>query len=640
MKSIFKQLLLHCALWMACGAWAQPLDLSGAALLLEDPGGAMTVQQAAAQAARFAPGKVSVGFTTSAYWMRFTVRNSGREPATWWLDTSNRTLQEVDLYQSDGKGGYLHGSAGAGRPFSQRPLATDYFVFPVTVAAGGTAELYLRVRSTGFQGVMMKPLMWTPSAYQARAQSERTQWLLYLGMAATLAGFNLMLWLYLREHDHLVYVLSLLAIIWTTSSAAGGYGSAFQMLWPDAPRFEQCSWVLSLLAVCVLTPLFISRLLDLWRRMPRVSMVLWGLIGINCVTSLILAGMTALGVRGHAEEMQLVYIVGGLLWQPIFPLLGYAIVKCALRGDRFARFMLVAYLPAIAASTYTSLQNVRGEPPSLVYVMWGAGFELLVMALALADRFNQERLQKLAAQEALLDNLRRSEQELEQKVTQRTLELNAEQKRTKELLYNILPVELAEELSSTGQAQPARHESATVLFTDFAGFTAVAATMPADRMISELNEIFAAFDDITDECGVEKIKTIGDSYMAAAGLPKPCADHAQRCVRAGLRMIAFIEERNSKAPFKWTLRVGIHSGPVVAGVVGKRKYAFDIWGDTVNIASRMESSGAVGRVNVSAYTSDLARDDFDCEYRGKVAAKGKGEMDMYFITGERAAGAV
>lgn len=208
-----------------------------------------------------------------------------------------------------------------------------------------------------------------------------------------------------------------------------------------------------------------------------------------------------------------------------------------------------------------------------------------------------------------------------------------EQERSERLLLNILPAELAQELSATGSARPARHESVTILFTDFSGFTQATSSMPAERMVAELNEIFAAFDDITDACGVEKIKTIGDAYMAAAGLPKPCADHAQRCVRAGLGMIDYLENRNRTTAFKWSLRVGVHSGPVVAGVVGKRKYAFDIWGDTVNVASRMESSGEVGRVNISAYTCDLVRAEFVCDYRGKVAAKGKGEIDMYFVIG-------
>lgn len=262
------------------------------------------------------------------------------------------------------------------------------------------------------------------------------------------------------------------------------------------------------------------------------------------------------------------------------------------------------------------------------------------------------------ARRAVEDRLLQSEQELEGKVEQRTRELQNEQIRTtemlhenqamlnsnrellkknQELLYNMLPAEIADELSTTGKALPARHEPVSVLFSDFCGFTQTASSMPAARMVAELNEVFAAFDDICDECGIEKIKTIGDAYMAASGMPKPCADHAQRCVRAGLRMMAYLEERNNGAAFKWSLRVGVHSGPVVSGVVGKRKFAFDIWGNTVNIASRMENAGEPGRVNVSAYTYDLIRDEFECEYRGKINAKGKGQMDMYFVNGVRAA---
>jgi len=239
----------------------------------------------------------------------------------------------------------------------------------------------------------------------------------------------------------------------------------------------------------------------------------------------------------------------------------------------------------------------------LASLLCGAALYPVVVHLS-ADNERKSR-EVLDSQTALIEGLQRSERELEGKVSQRTLELQHEQIRTKELLHNILPVQVAEELSATGSARPARHESVTILFTDFSGFTEAVSSMPADRMVGELNEIFAAFDGITDECGVEKIKTIGDAYMAAAGLPKACADHAQRCVRAGLRMLDYLENRNRTAAFKWSLRIGVHSGPVVAGVVGRRKYAYDIWGDTVNIASRMESSGEIGRVNISAYTYDL-----------------------------------
>jgi class 3 adenylate cyclase len=632
------RILLAMCMWAAVAmpcAIAQ--QLSGA-MLLEDPSGAMTLAHVleAERAGRFHPGETNVGLTTSAYWMRFTVHAPAHRPGmTLWFDTGNRTLQEAALYQSDGQGGWRHTATGSRFPFAQRPLPTDQFVFPITLQDGADTVLYLRVRSTGYLGIVVQPSIWQPQAYLEHMEWERTGWQIYLGMAASLAGFYLMLWLYLREIDHLLYVLSLASIVFATCSALGGYGAAYALYWPDSPRFEQSAWVAAIQAAGLFPVLLITRLADLWRRLPRLNLTLRWMVIVNTVVASAILLLFWLRPGSSAALQQQLFIVGWLVWQPIFPLLLGGVVHVAWQGDRMARFILVAYLPAVLASVWTSVENVRGVPPTLSLLMWTSAFELLVMALALADRFHGEQLDTLAAKQAMLQHLRQSEQELERKVLQRTLELNAEQKRTKELLYNILPVDLAEELSATGRAQPARHESATVLFTDFAGFTALASAMPADRMVAELNEIFAAFDDIADACGIEKIKTIGDAYMAAAGLPKPCPDHAQRCVRAGMKMVAYIEQRNRNHAFKWTLRVGIHSGPVVAGVVGKRKYAFDIWGDTVNIASRMESAGAGMKVNVSAYTSDLASSDFECEYRGKVEARGKGDMDMYFVLRER-----
>lgn len=228
--------------------------------------------------------------------------------------------------------------------------------------------------------------------------------------------------------------------------------------------------------------------------------------------------------------------------------------------------------------------------------------------------------------------LKASYTQLETRVAERTEELAKEKERSHALLLTMLPAEIAEELIQNGRVKAVRHEAATILFTDFSGFTQAASTMPPDVMVGELNEIFGAFDHITEYNGVERIKTIGDAYMAAAGVSGLCPDHARRCVLAAKEMVAFLTERNRSSAFKWNLRVGIHSGPVVAGVVGTRKFAFDIWGDTVNLASRLESAGEVGRINISAYTYHLIQSEFVCEYRGKISVKGKGDVDMYFVS--------
>ena len=206
------------------------------------------------------------------------------------------------------------------------------------------------------------------------------------------------------------------------------------------------------------------------------------------------------------------------------------------------------------------------------------------------------------------------------------------------LLLNILPSEVARELQDSGQATPRYYESVSVLFTDFKSFTSIADKMSPHELVDELNECFIAFDAITDKFKLEKIKTIGDSYMCAGGIPTPDPDHALNIIQAGLAIQDYVIEKNKirkqKGLVAWDIRVGIHSGPVVAGVVGKKKYAYDIWGSTVNIASRMESNGEPGQVNISASTYELIKDKYNCKYRGKIYAKNVGEVDMYFIDEE------
>lgn len=256
---------------------------------------------------------------------------------------------------------------------------------------------------------------------------------------------------------------------------------------------------------------------------------------------------------------------------------------------------------------------------------------LLEVELAYRDRQHQAEVLEALVQERTRA-LRESEAELEKKVLQRTAELSREQQKTQELLCNILPKHVMDELLTTGKVKPAEHRNVSILFADFAGFSQVASTMPAERLVAELNDIFSCFDQIAYEEGVEKIKTIGDAYMAVSGLENGSDyNHALRCARAALRMKEQIDSRNMNSVFKWNLRIGIHTGSVVSGVVGMYKYSYDIWGDAVNIASRMESAGEAGKINVSAYTCELIRSEFSCTYRGKLVAKGKGEIDMYFI---------
>jgi len=213
--------------------------------------------------------------------------------------------------------------------------------------------------------------------------------------------------------------------------------------------------------------------------------------------------------------------------------------------------------------------------------------------------------------------------------------IGKEKKRSDELLLNILPEEVAEELKEKGEAEAKLFNEVSVLFTDFKGFTAMSEKLTPKELVKDIHECFSGFDRIMEKYGIEKIKTIGDAYMAAGGIPVPSATHAVDIVNAAFEIRQFIEDGKARKiaeglPF-FEIRIGVHTGPVVAGIVGVKKFAYDIWGDTVNTASRMESSGAPGKVNISSTTYELVKDKFQCEHRGKVSAKGKGEIDMYFV---------
>ena len=646
---IFARLALLCVLLNGLSALAQStplqvrpgtqsIDLTTDGLVLEDPDGNLSLDEVRSPsvASRFTRASFTPGFTPSTFWFRFTLRNEGATPDIWWLDSGDRFMQEVDLFWPDAGGAYQRQSAGSTRPFSERPLPTSKFVFPISLAPGKAVEIYLRVRPMGYMPVAIYPSLLTPEAHKVATNRVRLQWVFYVGMAAALIAFNFLLFLFIRDRNYLFYVLAQTSMAWWVGTSRFGSGIAYEFLWPDSPLFDQLTLALSSAATTYFAYAFQSRLIELPKVRPDIDrywrMIVW--------TVLVCLGVALLGIF-VPQLVPVSLMQGAFRATSFFGMLfvgcnAYAVYALAKSGARVAKVLAIAWLPAFLILTYSlsltyfSIRINWVIPP----LMLASGLEMILMSLVLADRINQARKEKARTQAEMVTVLQRSERELENTVAQRTEELRREQARAKDLLHNILPADLADELSATGKASSARHESVTVMFTDFIQFTQTASTIPADRLVAELNEIFGAFDDICDELSVEKIKTIGDSYMAVAGLPTPCADHAQRCVRAGLRMVDYLELRNRKAAFKWALRVGVHSGPVVAGVVGKRKYAFDIWGDAVNLASRIESSGEVGRVNVSAYTYDLIQNDFECAYRGKVNAKGKGEIDMYFVTGK------
>jgi class 3 adenylate cyclase len=243
----------------------------------------------------------------------------------------------------------------------------------------------------------------------------------------------------------------------------------------------------------------------------------------------------------------------------------------------------------------------------------------------LADNFN-----------AMAATIQLHNENLEDLVRQRTKELVAEKQTSERLLLNVLPGPIADRLKTGERVIVDRFDDVSVLFADIVGFTAVASRTSPEALVTMLNELFSTFDRLAEQHRLEKIKTIGDAYMVVAGVPQPIADHAIAISHMALDMMAGIAEYSKRTGTDLQLRVGIHTGSVVAGVIGTKKFIYDLWGDTVNTASRMESTGLPGRIQVSEAAYVLLRDLFDFEERGLIDVKGKGQMPVYLLVGPKA----
>jgi PAS domain S-box-containing protein len=238
----------------------------------------------------------------------------------------------------------------------------------------------------------------------------------------------------------------------------------------------------------------------------------------------------------------------------------------------------------------------------------------------------------------ITENLEAANSQLEQQkeeINEQKQLIESEQEKSERLLLNILPFEVARQLKSKGKAGTRFYKHVSVLFTDFRSFSKISKELEPKALVSLLDNYFIRFDEIIGTHYLEKIKTIGDAYMCAGGLPLRNNSNPVDAVLAGLEIqhyMGMINEENQKnAEPIWELRIGVHTGPVVAGVVGKKKFAYDIWGDTVNIAARMQEQGEIKKVNVSGETYECIKDYFDCEYRGKIEAKNVGKIDMYYV---------
>lgn len=601
---------------------------------------------------KFVPSKQDVpnyAMTHSTVWCKFKLENHTKEDV--FLEIGNAVLDHIELYEVFDDGTFKARKAGILQPFSKRELQTNLFLFMLSTAnQHKTQTFYLKLKNNF-------PLLLPLKVAALKPIFERNHPLdvfegMYLGIVIIMALYNLFIYFSVRDKVYLWYVGY---VVFSGILVSNVRGYAFEFMWADwyfvnnyASNFG------NLVIIC--STFFTINFLNTKKYVPKWEKVLYVFLffsGVSIVLNLMGMKLESEMVgQATAVFMFLSLIITGILvYRAGFKTAQYYIL--AWTFFLFGAIILIADLNGAFESNFFTNHAMQ----------FGSALEILLLSFALGDKINTYRKEKENAQQESLDMLKENERlilnqnrVLEEKVAERTEQLEAtneelqqtneelnatldlvdqERKKSDKLLLNILPNAIAVELKNHGFATPRSYEKVTILFTDFKGFTQIASTMKPEQILDNLNYCFTAFDKIIRKHGLEKIKTIGDAYMCAGGLPIPDDDNPTRVVSAALEIVVFIQNWKAKkirqGKDSWDIRVGIHTGSVVAGVVGDYKFAYDIWGDAVNIASRMESSGELSKINISGTTYELIKEHFNCTYRGEIEAKNKGKIDMYFV---------
>jgi class 3 adenylate cyclase len=573
--------------------------------------------------------KFNFGLTESAIWYRFTLKNETGDK--WLLQAGNPTVQEIALYAPHPHGTLDSVHLSLAQKISQRQWKNNNFFITLPFVDSNRQTYFLRI--TGYHAMNIPPVIATEQSFFERNHTQDVWQGAYLGFILVMVLYNFFIFLSVRDRSYLYYILYI-TCIGIVVSMHNGY--PFNMLWPNFPQLNDYIDVLTSLSG-IFALLFTADFLHIRSNAPRTYKALVAIIVLYVLAGIVvLLHMPLLGARIE----QIISLFGGLF---VF----FAVVYIYRSGYAPAKFYLIAWSVLITGMVLFILGDmgvIDTRSMDIDYLQIGSAGEALLLSFALANRINIYKKEKEEAQlksiEALTENeklVREQNVVLEEKVKQRTIELvhrstelEIEKRKSDELLLNILPEEVAAELKEKGVSEARLYTEVSVLFTDFINFTGISEQLSPKELVHEIGEYFKAIDEIVERHNLEKIKTIGDAYLAVSGLPNADNAHAENAVRAALEIGAYIEKRKQEGGL-FDIRTGINSGPVVAGIVGIKKFAYDIWGDTVNIAARMEQNGEPGKVNISHATYLMVKDKFKCEYRGEIEAKNKGKLKMYFV---------
>jgi len=581
------------------------------------------------------------------YWLRFSIRNESDREEAYVLNFKNWT--EVDVYLvEDGQVLSSH-KTGHRIEYKNRDYAhaNRNFVL-IDFQPQQTKTMYVRLDAAPNNRIWPNDLSFSVGPRSEIDEKDgHFRGIVYAILAAYLVflWYNLFIYLSTRDKAYLYYLI-LVFIGMVMTYIYSGY---------ILEHFPEGDWVLPFMfygerlivnGFNIAMLFFILEFFHVKERFPATWYRLY--------MGLLVALMVSMVV------MVIDYDIGLIPSFPTYLVFNVATFIFAIKNVRqkypSAGIFLIGFSMVWVSGLVMISANVLGisrqsDITTILAVPIGQMLEMLIFSLALANRINILQRENEESSRKVIEQLQENRAlqqkvnlELEEKVAARTKEIRSqnaiirqEKDRAEKLLLNILPQATAIELQTAGVAKPKFYEEVSIIFTDFCDFTKISERLSTNALVQELDYCFSSFDDIISRHNLEKIKTIGDSYMCAGGIPISNASHAKDAVNAALEIRKFMETWNTQKKEKgeepWHLRIGIHTGAVTAGVVGKTKFAYDIWGDAVNLASRMEEYAEKDKINISTSTFQQLNGNFQCTYRGKVEVKNKGLVEMYQVEG-------
>jgi len=533
-----------------------------------------------------------VSSDVSTYWLKLTLINTLDFDDDWVLDFNGWSY--VDVYhQSGGTISEHHG--GHLLPFGERDTPHgNQSLITVKVRSDTASLLWVRLQK-GLDSELYIPIDYSFGIYDESTIEEKNRSIervisIFLGIFIVMFLYHLVVYFTTKDKIYLYYLFLLGCLMYMSANNSGyivsilSFSDGFPVM---RMRFEAI--VVSALGIAAM--LFSRNFLNFKKRYPRwyrifTVVIIWSMV-------LPILHLIHQEIGANLINLTSLFVVTSIL------IMG---IRSLRAGYPAAEVFVLAFTFSIAGSFVLILSMLQILPLNTFNVVFamplGATIQMILFAVALGTTIR-------------------------------------EKEKTDKILLNVFPEDTADELKKTGHANARRYEQATIMFTDFVGFTGIAAEKDSDELVSELDECFQAFDRITYEHNLEKIKTIGDAYMCAGGIPTPNTTNAIDSVEAALKLQDFMsqwnQERREGGKTPWILRIGIHTGSITAGVVGERKFAYDIWGEAVNLARRMEEEGEGGKINISRATHDLVKASYRCERRGMIRAKNMGEVEMYFV---------